>query len=77
MEIDQELTEKSAKNTHRYWKMTATIVVIGGDRVTIIRIESSVTMVTKSYNLRRLFFTNGNLFHSFEAGNCVSNSSFE
>ena len=27
MEIDLELTEKSAKNTQRWWKLTATIVV--------------------------------------------------
>ena len=26
MEIDLELTEKSAKNTQRWWKLTATIV---------------------------------------------------
>ena len=26
IEIDLELTEKSAKNTHRWWKLTATIV---------------------------------------------------
>ena len=25
IEIDLELTEKSAKNTHRWWKLTATI----------------------------------------------------
>ena len=25
MEIDLELTEKSAKNTQRWWKLTATI----------------------------------------------------
>ena len=28
MEIDLELTEKSAKNTQRWWKLTATIVHI-------------------------------------------------
>ena len=28
MEIDLELTEKSAKNTQRWWKLTATIVSI-------------------------------------------------
>ena len=27
MEIDLELTEKSAKNTQRWWKLTATIEV--------------------------------------------------
>ena len=27
MEIDQELSEKSAENTQRWWKLTATIVV--------------------------------------------------
>ena len=27
MEIDQELTEKSAKNTQRWWKLTAITVV--------------------------------------------------
>ena len=27
MEIDLELTEKSAKNTQRWWKLTATINV--------------------------------------------------
>ena len=26
MKIDSELTEKSAKNTQRWWKLTATIV---------------------------------------------------
>ena len=26
MEIDLELTEKSAKNTQRWWKLTATVV---------------------------------------------------
>ena len=29
MEIDSELTEKSAKNTQRWWKLTAAMVVIG------------------------------------------------
>ena len=28
MEIDLELTEKSAKNTQRWWKLTATIVIV-------------------------------------------------
>ena len=28
MEIDLELTEKSAKNTQRWWKLTATIYMI-------------------------------------------------
>ena len=28
MEIDLELTEKSAKNTQRWWKLTATIVYL-------------------------------------------------
>ena len=28
MKIDSELTEKSAKNTQRWWKLTATIVEI-------------------------------------------------
>ena len=27
MRIDSELTEKSAKNTQRWWKLTATIVI--------------------------------------------------
>ena len=27
MEIDLELTEKSAKNTQRWWKLTATIMI--------------------------------------------------
>ena len=27
MKIDAELTEKSAKNTQRWWKLTATIVL--------------------------------------------------
>ena len=28
MEIDLELTEKSAKNTQRWWKLTATIDLV-------------------------------------------------
>ena len=28
MEIDSELTEKSAKNTQRWWKLTATIEML-------------------------------------------------
>ena len=28
MEIDLELTEKSAKNTQRWWKLTATIAIL-------------------------------------------------
>ena len=28
MDIDVELTEKSAKNTQRWWKLTATIEIL-------------------------------------------------
>ena len=31
MKIDSELTEKSAKNTHRWWKLTATIGLLLAD----------------------------------------------
>ena len=33
MDIDLELTEKSAKNTQRWWKLTATIVNFPTDKV--------------------------------------------
>ena len=37
MDIDLELTEKSAKNTQRWWKLTATIALDTDSRVGPIR----------------------------------------
>ena len=51
MKIDSELTEKSAKNTQRWWKLTATIVVyryIGPTKY------SSVAWHTINWTARRL-----------------------
>ena len=33
MKIDSELTENSAKNTQRWWKLTATIVMLSDERI--------------------------------------------
>ena len=42
MEIDLELTEKSAKNTQRWWKLTSIVVGFRG-----LMIEDHVTVVMK------------------------------
>ena len=44
MDIDLELTEKSAKNTQRWWKLTATLVV--GVGLKSLRLRLSLSLIT-------------------------------
>ena len=52
MEIDLELTEKSAKNTQRWWKLTATIEhgMIGMIMIASIFIFNTVSVTDTELN---------------------------